>query len=107
MRRANALIAADYLNRFSNGSPSVIHITGGSDTFFGLALASLYPNSARDPARDLWTYLVTEIFDFRFFLSGLTGWGVSLWVFLFPVAAVDSFLKTGEKILPFTALVTK
>ena len=26
MRGASALIAADYLNRFSNSSPSVIHV---------------------------------------------------------------------------------
>ena len=35
-----------------------------TDTSFwpdlGLALASLYPDSARDPAGDLWRYLVTN-----------------------------------------------
>ena len=48
-----------------------------------------------------------ELFNFRFFFLGLTGLGVPLWVLLFPVAAVDSFLRAGGKTLPFTALVTK
>ena len=38
MRGASAFIAADHLNRFSNGSPSVIHIARDSDTFFGQTL---------------------------------------------------------------------
>ena len=29
MRRASAFIAADHLNRFFNGSPSVIHVARG------------------------------------------------------------------------------
>ena len=62
MRGASALIAADHLNRFSNGSPSVIHVAQDWHVFWpdlDLALASLYPDSARDPAGDLWRYLVT------------------------------------------------
>ena len=35
MRGASALIAADHLNRFSNGSPSVIYVVRDFDTFFG------------------------------------------------------------------------
>ena len=65
MRGVSALITADYLNRFSNGSPSPIRVTRDFDTSLwpdqGLALASLYPDSARDPAGDLWRYLVTQI----------------------------------------------
>ena len=38
MRGASALIAADHLSRFSNGSPSVIHVARDSDTFFGQTL---------------------------------------------------------------------
>ena len=45
--------------------------------------------------------------DFYFFFSGLAGWGVLLWVFLFPVAAVDSFPGAGGRTLPFAALVAK
>ena len=45
--------------------------------------------------------------DFYFFFLGLTGLGIPSWVLLFPMAAIDSFLRAGEKILPFTALVTK
>ena len=45
--------------------------------------------------------------DFCFFFLGLTGWGVPSWVFLFPVATVDSFLRAGGRILPFAALVVK
>ena len=44
---------------------------------------------------------------FLFFFSGLAGLGVPLWVFLFPVAAVDFFPGAGGRILPFTALVAK
>ena len=64
MRGANALIAADYLNRFSNGSLSVVRVTRDSNTFFGQTLlwplASLSLNSTRNPAGDLWRYLVTR-----------------------------------------------
>ena len=38
MRGANAFIAIDYLNRFSNGSPSLICVIRDSDTFFGQTL---------------------------------------------------------------------
>ena len=38
MRGASALIAANYLNRFSNGSPSPIRVAQDSDTFFGQTL---------------------------------------------------------------------
>ena len=38
MRGVNALIAADPLNRFSNGSPSPICVARDSDTFFGQTL---------------------------------------------------------------------
>ena len=37
MREASALITAD-LNRFSNGSPSLIRVARDSDTFFGQTL---------------------------------------------------------------------
>ena len=59
MRGASALTTADHLNRFSNSSPSLRdwHVLWPD---LGLALASLYPDSARDPAGDLWRYLVTE-----------------------------------------------
>ena len=62
MRGASALIMADHLNRFSNGSPSPIRVARDWHVLWpdlGLALASLYPDSARDPAGDLWRYLVT------------------------------------------------
>ena len=35
IRGASALIAADPLNRFSNGSPSLIHVARDSDTVTG------------------------------------------------------------------------
>ena len=38
MRGASALIADDYLNRFSYGSPSPIRIARDSDTSFGQTL---------------------------------------------------------------------
>ena len=38
MRGASALIAADHLSRFSNGSPSVIHVARDSDTLLGQTL---------------------------------------------------------------------
>ena len=38
MRGASALIAANPLNRFSNGSPSLIRVARDSDTFFGQTL---------------------------------------------------------------------
>ena len=38
MRGASALIAVDHLNRFSNGSPSLIRVARDSDTFFGQTL---------------------------------------------------------------------
>ena len=38
MRGVNALIAANHLNRFSNGSPSLIRVARDSDTFFGQTL---------------------------------------------------------------------
>ena len=63
MRGASALIAADHLNRFSNGSPSLILVARDWHVLWpdlGLALASLYPDSARDLAGDLWRYLVTN-----------------------------------------------
>ena len=62
MRGASAFIMADHLNRFSNGSPSLICVARDWHVLWpdlGLALASLYPDSARDPAGDLWRYLVT------------------------------------------------
>ena len=65
MRGASALIMADHLNRFSNGSPSPIRVARDWHVLWpdlGLALASLYPDSARDPAGDLWRYLVTVSF---------------------------------------------
>ena len=63
MRGASDLITADHLNRFSNGSPSLIRVARDWHVLWpdlGLALASLYPDSARDPAGDLWRYLVTS-----------------------------------------------
>ena len=63
IRGVNTLITADYLNRFSNGSPSLIRVARDWHVLWpdlGLALASLYPDSARDPAGDLWRYLVTN-----------------------------------------------
>ena len=38
MRGANALIVADHLNRFSNGSPSPIRVARDSNTSFGQTL---------------------------------------------------------------------
>ena len=38
MRGVSALIAADHLNRFSNGFPSLIRVARDSDTFFGQTL---------------------------------------------------------------------
>ena len=38
IRGASTLIAANYLNRFSNNSLSVIHIARDSDTFLGQTL---------------------------------------------------------------------
>ena len=35
MRGVSAFITADYLNRFSNGSPSLIRVARDFDTFFG------------------------------------------------------------------------
>ena len=66
MRGASALIAADHLNRFSSSSPSVIHVARDWHVLWpdlSLALASLYPDSARDPVGDLWRYLVTTIYQ--------------------------------------------
>ena len=64
IRGASAFIMADHLNRFSNGSPSPIRVARDWYVLWpdlGLALASLYPDSARDPAGDLWRYLVTYL----------------------------------------------
>ena len=64
MRGASALIMADHLNWFSNSSPSPIRVARDWHVLWpdlGLALASLYPDSARDPAGDLWRYLVTVL----------------------------------------------
>ena len=63
MRGVNALTTADYLNQFSNSSPSLIRVARDWHVLWpdlGLALASLYPDSARDPAGDLWRYPVTQ-----------------------------------------------
>ena len=38
MRGVSALIAADPLNQFPNGSPSPIRVARDSDTFFGQTL---------------------------------------------------------------------
>ena len=66
MRGVSAFITADYLNRFSNSSPSPIRVARDWYVLWpdqGLALASLYPDSARDLAGDLWRYLVTINFS--------------------------------------------
>ena len=62
IRGVNALIIANHLNRFSNSSPSLIRVARDWHVLWpdlSLALASLYPDSARDPAGDLWRYFIT------------------------------------------------
>ena len=62
IRGVSAFTTADHLNRFSNSSSSLIRVARDWHVFWpdlDLALASLYPDSARDPAGDLWRYLVT------------------------------------------------
>ena len=59
MRGVSALIAVDPLNRFSNGSPSLICVARGSDTSSGQTLLwPQSPDSVRDPVGDLWRYFV-------------------------------------------------
>ena len=60
MRGVNTPIAANHLNRFSNDSSSPIRVARDFNTVFGQTLLwPKSPDSARDPAGDLWRYLVT------------------------------------------------
>ena len=91
IRGVNALITADYLNRFSNSSPSVIYMARDWHILWpdqGLTLVSLYSDSARDPAGDLWRYFITLLSLLGYwFLSNaqsmLPVWGYCLLIYLF------------------------
>ena len=90
MRGVNALITADHLNRFSNGSPSLIRVARDWYVLWpdlGLALASLYPNSARDFVSDLWRYFITLLpllgcWSLSSAQSILQVWGYGLLIYL-------------------------